>query len=126
MKNHDPGSGIQPRNSGLKGPHTYAQPFLTSNGTWPTSLLSLSSSVPPPTWRRKFLRLLCTFALTDRLETRQQTLVLFLGKLRCPLHVLGSCILRSFEFDGQELLVAVSLVTQTSGPPFSKQFNTVQ
>ena len=38
MKNHDPGSGLQPRNSGLKGPHTSAQPFLTSNGTWPTSL----------------------------------------------------------------------------------------
>ncbi len=38
-KNHDPGSGLRPRNSGLKGPHTYAQPFLTSNGTWPTSLL---------------------------------------------------------------------------------------
>ena len=31
-------SGLRPRNSGLKGPHTYAQPFLTSNGTWPTSL----------------------------------------------------------------------------------------
>jgi hypothetical protein len=40
MKNHDPGSGLQPRNSGLKGPHTYAQPFLTSSGTWPTSLVS--------------------------------------------------------------------------------------
>ena len=38
MNFHDPGSGLQPRNSGLKGPHTYAQPFLTSNGTWPTSL----------------------------------------------------------------------------------------
>ena len=38
MKNHDPGSGLQPRNSGLKGPHTYAQLFLTSSGTWPTSL----------------------------------------------------------------------------------------
>ena len=35
---NDPGSGLQPRNSGLKGPHTYAQPFLKSNGTWPTSL----------------------------------------------------------------------------------------
>ena len=33
-----PESGLRPRNSGLKGPHTYAQPFLTSNGTWPTSL----------------------------------------------------------------------------------------
>jgi hypothetical protein len=43
MKNHDPGSGLQPRNSGLQGPHTYAQPFLTSNGTWPTSL----SATPP-------------------------------------------------------------------------------
>ena len=38
MNFHDPGSGLQPRNSGLKGSHTYAQPFLTSNGTWPTSL----------------------------------------------------------------------------------------
>ena len=41
MNFHDPGSGLKPRNSGLKGPHTYAQPFLTSNGTWPTSLLFL-------------------------------------------------------------------------------------
>jgi hypothetical protein len=30
-------------NSGLKGPHTYAQPFLTSNGTWPTSLYGTSA-----------------------------------------------------------------------------------
>ena len=39
---HDPGSGLQPRNSGLN--HTYAQPFLTSNGTWPTSLALLSAA----------------------------------------------------------------------------------
>ena len=38
MNFHDPGSGLKPRNSGLKGSHIYAQPFLTSNGTWPTSL----------------------------------------------------------------------------------------
>ena len=36
-----PESGLRPRNSGLKGPHTYAQPFLTSNGTRPTSLVQL-------------------------------------------------------------------------------------
>jgi len=40
MNFHDPGSGLKPRNSGLKGSHIYAQPFLTSNGTWPTSLLT--------------------------------------------------------------------------------------
>ena len=39
-----PESGLRPRNSGLKGPHTYAQPFLTSNGTRPTSLGVTNSS----------------------------------------------------------------------------------
>ena len=48
MKNHDPGSGLQTRNSGLKGLHTYAQPFLTSNGTWPTSLLVTHTQRKPP------------------------------------------------------------------------------
>ena len=48
MKNHDPGSGLQTRNLGLKGLHTYAQPFLTSNGTWPTSLLVTHTQRKPP------------------------------------------------------------------------------
>jgi hypothetical protein len=40
------------------------------------------------------------FDLTDRLKTRQQTLVLLLSNRCCPLYVVSSRILRSFEFDG--------------------------
>ena len=43
-KTTTPEFGLRPRNSGLKGPHTYAQPFLTPNGTWPTSLVRLIAS----------------------------------------------------------------------------------
>ena len=53
---------------------------------------------------KHYLVCLPPFDLTDRLETRQQTPVLLLSNLCCPLHVVASRILRSFEFDGQELL----------------------
>ena len=55
---HDPGSGLQPRNSGLKGPHTYAQPFFTSNGTWPTSLVWTTPPRPQLAFEGVFKHLL--------------------------------------------------------------------
>jgi len=41
-----------------------------------------------------------TFDLTNRLETRQQTLVLLVSNCCCSVHVVVSRILHSLEFDG--------------------------
>jgi hypothetical protein len=38
--------------------------------------------------------------LPDRLETRQQTLVLLLSNCCCPFHLVAFRIFRSLEFDG--------------------------
>jgi hypothetical protein len=42
------------------------------------------------------------FGLTDRLETRQQTVVLLLSNRSCPLYVVAFHVLRLFDFNGQE------------------------
>jgi len=49
---------------------------------------------------KQYLLYLPPFDLTDRLETRQQTLVLLLSNRCCSLHIVASRILRSLEFDG--------------------------
>jgi hypothetical protein len=50
--------------------------------------------------KKHYLMYLPPFDLTDRLETRQQTLVLLQRNCPCPSHVVASRILRSLEFDG--------------------------
>ena len=61
-------------------------------------LFNMNGSARPA--YKHYLLYLPPFDLTDRLETRQQTLVLLLSNRCCPLHVVASCILRSLEFDG--------------------------
>jgi len=64
----------------------------------------MNGSAPPASAAYKhYLLYLPLFDLTDRLENRQQTLVLLLSNRCCPLHVVASRILRSLEFDGWEL-----------------------